>query len=106
MSRSEEIVLLAIMKLEGNAYGVTIREELSGFTGHEWTFGAIYVPLDKLTQKGYVKKTLSDPVPEKGGRSKCLYEVTRDGKSALKTIRDVQDRAWDGIQKAAFDSET
>ena len=106
LSRSEEIVLLAIMKLEGNAYGVTIREELSKFTGHEWTFGAIYVPLDKLTQKGYVKKTMSEPIPEKGGRSKCLYELTRDGIAALKAIRDVQDRAWDGISKVAFDQES
>ena len=103
LSRSEEIVLLAILRLKGNAYGVTIREQVSEATGHEWTFGAIYVPLDKLTRKGYVQKMRSEPVAERGGRSKCLYELSEEGKTALKEIRQVQNSLWDGISEVAFD---
>ena len=61
LSRSEEIALLAIWKLKSNAYGVTIREQVSRDTGHEWSFGAIYKPLKKLLHKDFVKKTSSQP---------------------------------------------
>ena len=103
LSRSEEILLLAIWKLEGNAYGVTIREIVSQMTGQDWTLGAIYVPLDKLTRKEYVKKSMSNPTGERGGRSKCLYEVSDDGKKALKEIREVQDSLWKDVSNIAFD---
>ena len=97
LSRIEEIVLLAILRLQGNAYGVTIREQVSKATGHEWTFGAVYVPLDKLTVKGYVTKTLSDPTLKRGSRSKCMYETTSAGKMALNEIHEVQKILWKDI---------
>lgn len=103
LSRSEEILLLAIWKLQGNAYGVTIRELVSQMTGQDWTLGAIYVPLDKLTRKEYVKKSMSNPTGERGGRSKCLYEVSEDGKKALKEIREVQDSIWKDVSNIALD---
>ena len=103
LSRSEEILLLAIWKLQGNAYGVTIRELVSQMTGQDWTLGAIYVPLDKLTRKEYVKKFMSNPTGERGGRSKCLYEVSEDGKNALKEIREVQDSIWKDVKDIALD---
>jgi DNA-binding PadR family transcriptional regulator len=61
LSRSEEIVLLAIWKLKDNAYGVTIREQVSQDTGHEWSFGAIYKPLKKLAHRNFVAKWSSAP---------------------------------------------
>ena len=103
LSRSEEIVLLAIWRLQGNAYGVTIKDQVSQATGQEWTFGAVYVPLDKLTHKGFVKKSMSKPTSQRGGRSKCLYTLTRDGKEALREIRRVQETLWKDISKVAFD---
>jgi DNA-binding PadR family transcriptional regulator len=103
LSRSEEIILLAVWRLRENAYGVTIREQVSKVTGHDWPFGAIYVPLDKLTKKRYVRKTVGEPTAERGGRRKCLYELTSDGRRALKSIRRVQDDLWEGIPDYAFD---
>jgi DNA-binding PadR family transcriptional regulator len=105
LSRSEEIVLLAILKLQNNAYGVTIRDQASKITGHEWTFGAIYVPLDKLTQRGYVRKFMSQPTAERGGRSKCLYQINREGMKALKRIQEVHARAWQNIPGAILDKD-
>ncbi len=103
LSRSEEILLLAIWRLEGNAYGVSIREQVSRVTGHAWTFGAVYVPLDTLTRKDYVRKSLSEPTPQRGGRSKCLYALTDAGKEALREIRRVQETLWDEVPEMAFD---
>ena len=103
ISRNEEIILLAIWRLQGNAYGVTIRDQVSQATGKDWSFGAIYVPLDKLTQKGYIAKYLSQPTTNRGGRSKCLYNLTPEGKTALKQVREVHDNLWDGISRIAFD---
>ena len=97
LSRAEEIILITILKLKENAYGITIREEIFNSTGNRWSFASIYDPLNKLTRKAYVEKTMGEPTAERGGRSKCLYRVTADGKSALREIRDVQDSVWSGV---------
>ena len=102
LSRIEEILLVAVWRLTDNAYGVTIRDEISRLTGQDWTLGAIYVPLDKLTRKGLLRKETSDPTPERGGRSRCLYRLTEQGRSALREIRDVSRAIWDGIPDAAL----
>jgi PadR family transcriptional regulator PadR len=94
LSRSEEIVLLAIWKLKDNAYGVTIRGLVSKDTGHEWTFGAIYKPLTKLDHKGFVERVSSEPSAERGGRAKFMYSLTREGKEALREIRKIHDALW------------
>ena len=88
--------LLHLTRLRGNFHA-------AGLTGQEWSFGAVYVPLDKLTNKGFVKKTLSEPTTLRGGRSKCLYELTKTGKEALGEIRRVQDALWKDIPKVALD---
>jgi PadR family transcriptional regulator PadR len=103
LTRSEEIVLLAIWKLKDNAYGVTIREQVSKDTGHEWSFGAIYKPLKKLVHKAYVEKTTSEPYAERGGRSKYLYSLTAAGEKALKDIRKIYKAVWTEECKVAFD---
>jgi len=103
LSRNEEIILLAVMRLGDNAYGVTIRDQVSKVTGKEWTFGAIYVPLDKLTQKEFVRKYSSEPTAERGGRSKCMYELTPEGKDALKAMREINEALWEGISPLAFE---
>ena len=102
LSRSEEIVLLAIWKLKDNAYGVPIREIVSRDTDREWTFGAIYKPLKQLVHKGYVDKASSGPVAERGGRAKYLYTLTRDGKDALRVIRRIHKSLWTEECELAF----
>jgi PadR family transcriptional regulator, regulatory protein PadR len=103
LSRSEEIILLAIWKLKNNAYGVTIKEQISNDTGHDWSFGAIYKPLKKLTYKNYVQKKMSGPAAERGGRSKYLYTLTVEGEAALKEIRKIHKAIWTKDSSLAFD---
>ncbi len=102
LSRGEEIILLAVWRLEGNAFGISIRDEISRTTGYEWTLGAVYVPLDKLTRKGYIAKTYSRPRPQRGGRSKVLYNLTSKGREALRAVREIQNNLWQGIPATAF----
>jgi len=103
LSRAEEIILIAILKLQDNAYGISIREEICRMTGSRWSFASIYGPLNKLTRKNYVVKMVGEPTPERGGRSKCLYEMTPAGKAALRDIRKVQDMVWDGVSQLALE---
>jgi len=97
LSRAEEIILLTVLKLRDEAYGVAIRDNLIRETGLEWSFGSIYTPLDKLTRKGYVTKFFGEPLPERGGRRKYLYKVTNVGLSALRRIQEIQESVWAGI---------
>ncbi len=75
----EHIVLLGLLRLSDQAYGVTVRKEIEARTGREVSIGAIYATLDRLEAKGYVKSRLSDPTPERGGRSKRFFRVTANG---------------------------
>lgn len=102
LSRSEEIILLAVLKLEGNAYGISIRELTPKSTGTEWSFASIYDPLNKLTRKGYVRKYKGDSLPERGGRHKCLYEITTEGKKALFKIYRVHEKIWEDVPMKAL----
>jgi PadR family transcriptional regulator PadR len=106
LSRGEEIILLAVWRLEGNAFGISIRDQVSEATGYRWTLGAIYVPLDKLARKGYIAKSYSRPSPRRGGRSKVLYRLTARGREALRTVREIQTTLWRGIPGHAFGEKT
>ena len=97
LSRAEEVILLTILKLGEDAYGVSIREQIYHDTGKQWSFASIYTPLDKLTRKRYVIKIKGKPTHERGGKSKYIYQVTEDGKQALIEIRKAQEKVWSGI---------
>ncbi len=97
LSRSEEIILLAIWRLQDNAYGVTIRQEVMDTTGQSWSIGAIYAPLHRLEKKGLVATRRGVPEAARGGRSKIFYSLTPAGKQALVDIKKLQDALWIGI---------
>ena len=105
ISRAEEIILLSVYKLEGNAYGPTIREQIYEDIGHYWSFGVIYKALKKMKAKGYVKKISSDPIAERGGRRRYYYEITAEGISALEEIRSIHSSVWDGLQNLSFEKK-
>ncbi len=105
ISRNEELVLATIWRLQGNAYGVTIRDELNKLSEREWSFGAVYMPLDQLTQKELVRKYESPPTGIRGGRSKVMYELTEEGKIALNEIRSIQNALWKDMPDLALGEE-
>ena len=79
----EHIVVLAILRLQDNAYGVTVRQEIEFRTKREVSIGAVYATLERLETKGYVKSYHGDPSPERGGRSKRFFQVTAKGVAAV-----------------------
>lgn len=83
LSSLDEILLLVILSLRKNAYGVTIRQKLSVVTGKEWSIGSIYDPLYRLEEKEYVRSEVTGPTTERGGRSKRLFFVTEEGERVL-----------------------
>ena len=79
----EIYVMLALAHLDPDAYGVTIRQEITRRTGREVAIGAVYATLSRLEEKGLVAYTLSDPVPVPGGRSRKHFALTPAGVRAL-----------------------
>ena len=79
----EQIVLLAILRLDDNAYGVTIRQEILLCTDRRIGPGALYNSLDRLEEKGMVISRFGDPTPQRGGRPKRFFAVTPDGLEAV-----------------------
>src|SRR2546429_8378946 len=79
----EHIVLLAVLRLDDQAYGVTVRREIEVRTKREVSIGAIYATLDRLEAKGYVQSRPGDPTPERGGRTKRIFRAAPPGVSAI-----------------------
>jgi PadR family transcriptional regulator PadR len=94
----EHIVLLAVLRLGEDAYGVPIRLEIERRTGRSLTVGALYRTLDRLETKGYVTSWFGDPTPERGGRSRRYFKTRPLGIRALRVSRDALTAMWDGVE--------
>jgi len=105
LSSHDEVFLLAILNLGDNAYGVTIRREVSKATGEEWSIGAIYDPLYRLENKGLIRSSLSNSTPERGGRSKRMFKIRPEGAKALLAHKRVREGLWRSIGNAAVESK-
>jgi PadR family transcriptional regulator PadR len=88
----EQLVLLAMLRLEGDAYAVPIRDLIEQETGIALARGSIYITLDRLEQKGLVESTMSDPTPEPGGKSRRVFRMRPAGLAALRAARRAVDR--------------
>jgi len=97
LSRAEELLLLTIWRLQGHAYGISIKAQIEEATGSTWSFGAVYAPLNRLLKKGLVSAEKGEPTPERGGRSKVFYSLTEGGKDALLEIQKVHEATWIGL---------
>jgi PadR family transcriptional regulator, regulatory protein PadR len=96
----EHIVVLALLRLADQAYGVTVRQEIESRIGREVSIGAIYATLDRLEAKGYVKSRLGEPTPERGGRSKRFFRVTADGRAAVNRTHRALQNMTEGLNLA------
>jgi len=98
----EQAVLLAIAHLGDAAYGVTVRGEIERRTRRPVAVGALYTALDRLERKGFVVSRMSDPTPERGGRSRRYFQLRAAGATALRQSRALLDRLWDGLPPQAL----
>ena len=88
LSKLEELVLLALVRLRENAYGVTIRRELGERAKRDVSFSSVYTTLDRLERRGYVASRMGDPTPERGGRAKRYFRIEAPGIKALNSSRE------------------
>lgn len=96
----EEMVLLAVMRLGSNAYGVTIRQTVEEATGRTTSVGAIYTTLERLEQKGFVSSRQGEPTAERGGRAKRYFKIEGAGAQALNDAERTRDVLRGGLQPA------
>lgn len=94
LTQTEEFILLSIYQLRENAYGITIRKHIEEIMQKRFSVGAIYVPLERLENKGLLTSTIGEPTSERGGRSKRFYKITSNGIAALKETKRLRDTFW------------
>jgi len=94
----EHIVLLAVMRLGEDAYGITVRREIENTAGRDLSIGAIYTTLSRLEAKGFVRSIAGEPTPERGGRAKRYFRVTADGKAVLRNTHEMLQKMSAGIK--------
>ena len=94
----EQLLLLLILRLEGDAHANVIRDELSRTADRCLARGALYTALERLEEKGCLRSALGQPLPERGGRPRRYFTVTPTGLRALRHSRRVLLRLWDGLE--------
>ena len=102
LTKREELVLLSIVKLKKNAYGVTIKKNIRELTGKSINYGSLNNTLYSLIRKGVIESTESSPLAQQGGRRKVLYSLTPEGNQALKHVYTIYEQAWEGISEIIF----
>ncbi len=95
----QEIVMLSIMILGKNAYGVTIQEEIDRRMKRKISRGALHTALTRLEEKGFISSDYGEPTSERGGRRKRYYEVTNKGLSTLQEAKELRESMWGLIPK-------
>ena len=93
----EHIVLLAVMRLGADAYGMTVRREIEAVTGRDLSIGAVYATLVRLESKGFIKSHSGEPTPERGGRAKRYFSMTARGAGALRNTHEIIQRLSAGL---------
>ena len=93
----EQVVLLAILRLPDDAYGVMILREIAECTDREPAPGTLYTTLDRLEEKGMVTSKYGDPTPERGGRAKRYFTVTGPGVRAVARAQRAYQRLLKGL---------
>jgi PadR family transcriptional regulator, regulatory protein PadR len=90
----ELMLLLVVIHLGDEAYGVPISHELEKYRGREVSVGSVYAALERLESKGLVVSSLGDPTPERGGKAKRYFRITKQGLRQVRETRRILNRLW------------
>jgi PadR family transcriptional regulator PadR len=93
----EQLILLAVLQLDGDVYGVPIVAEIERRTGRTVAPAAVYVTLRRLEEKGLLSSWMSEPTAERGGKARRCVKVTRAGVDSLRDARQVIEQMWKGL---------
>jgi DNA-binding PadR family transcriptional regulator len=95
----EQVLLLALLRLEPDAYGASIHREIEQRTGRKVLLSAIYTTLDRLERKGLIRHRIGEPTPERGGRRKKLYRLQPSGAEAVEESLRAVKRLAAGLER-------
>ena len=101
----EEIVLLTVGILHGDAYGVTIRNEIEDRLGREVSAGHLQITLKRLEKKGFVDSKHGEGTPSRGGRPKLYFSLTAYGKKAMEHARQTRNSLWEALPDVILNLE-
>jgi PadR family transcriptional regulator PadR len=98
----ELLVLLSVARLEDEAYGITIRDDVSERSGRDYSVGAVYTTLQRLEDKDLLVTRFSDPLPTRGGRARRYYSLSTAGRRALREAEQLVSSAWSDLSLPRF----
>lgn len=96
----EQMVLLSIIRLGADAYGLAIRDELEDVAGRSPSSGSLYTTLDRMERKGFIASKAGSSSGSRGGRPRRYVKVTAEGREMLSRSRETLMALWDGIEEA------
>jgi PadR family transcriptional regulator PadR len=99
LTKLEELVLIAVLRLKDKAYGISIFKYIVDLTGKEVSVSSVYFPLERMVRKGYLQTTKGEPTPQRGGMSKRYYKLTKAGVKALQENRSLHETVWKGVSE-------
>ena len=99
----EEVVMLTVAILHGEAYGVSIIEEIETRLNRSVSIGSLQTVLKRLEDKGYLSSKLGESTKVRGGKRKRFFKVTKYGQKVLQETREQRQQLWQAIPKAAFE---
>ena len=90
----EELALLIVIGLAGEAYGVTVQRRLEREAHRPIALGAVYAALERLERKAYLRSSVSEATPQRGGRRKRMFTATAEGRRAAREARRTREHLW------------
>jgi PadR family transcriptional regulator len=99
----ELMVMLALLRVGESAYGVPIARQIEDSTGREVGIGSVYAALERLGRKGLVSSSVGDPTPERGGRAKRYFHVTKAGLHQVRKTQKALLTLWQGLPQLEGD---
>lgn len=98
----EELILLLVVMLKEEAYGLAIRKALKEQANRNVTIGAVHGTVNRLEKKGFIESSMGGATEERGGRRKRIFSITASGKNVLQKSRDVKVNLWQQIPELAI----
>lgn len=105
LTKLEELIMMAIWKLQDEAYGVQIKNKVKEIGGKEYFYNTLYTTFDQLIKKGCITKHFGEPSAVRGGKRKVYFHMTKYGRAALEIAFKRQRRIWAGIDESSFRKE-
>jgi len=101
VSNFELMVLLSLIRLGDEAYGVPISKEIEKHSGHDVAVGSVYAALERMRDRSFVTSTVGEPTAERGGRAKRYFNITAKGMKVVQETQRTLTQLWHGLPTLA-----